>query len=386
MSSAKKKLLLVSFTPLANAPRPIKQILLLRDSFTIHELAYSPSGYADFFHRIDNPAKGSFFQKLHWLSAMLRGDLHPYVRRYTTPDHEELKATSFDLVIAHDIYPCPLAFRYAKGAPVIVDLHEYLPEVMAQYRRWRLLFQRGVVNLCREYLPRAAATLTTSEELAARYQRHFGISPIVNLNAPPFVQLSPTPVGSDIHIVHHGGAAPSRNILELIALMDRLQERFHLHLYLVGSGEYYETVRQRALAHPRIHWHDPVPLTEIAGITNQYDIGIHLLSPCNLNHDLTIGNKFFEYIQARLAVAVWPTTSMCRLLKQYPVGFATPEPTSESMAAALNALTAEQIATFKQASDKAAPHFTAEASMRQIDLAVQQALKASVRPPVPASV
>ncbi len=372
--NTKKNLLLVSFTPLSNAPRPNKQITLLKDSYHIFELAYDASTQADRFYRVDNARKGTIIQKARWLSTMLYGDLHAYIERYTTSGHKELEATPFDLVIAHDIYPCPLAFHYAKGAPIIVDLHEYLPAEMAQHWRWRLLFQRGIVNLCRKYLPRAAATLTTSEELAKIYQKNFGISPIVNYNTPPFEQLFPTPVGDEIHIVHHGCASPSRNILELLALMEKLQSRFHLHLYLIGSGDYYDTAKQLSLAHPRIHWHDPVPLMKISRTINQYDIGIHLLAPCNLNHDLTIGNKFFEYIQARLAIAVWPTTSMCRLLTTYKVGFATPDTTLESMASALNALTAEQISAFKQESHTVAPLFTAEESMLKVQMAIQQAL------------
>lgn len=374
MDSKKKNLLLVSFTPLDNEPRPAKQILLLRERYNIFELAYSPSPYADHFYRIDTPKKGSIQQKLQWFFGILRGNLHAYVKRYTTLGHPELEATPFDLVFAHNVYTCPLAFQYAKGCPVIVDLHEYLPEERSENLRWRLIFQRGIVNLCHEYLPQAAATLTTSEELATLYRKNFGISPTVNFNAPPFEHLSPSPVDKIIHIVHHGVASPSRNLIELIELMDTIHERYHLHLYLVGSGDYYEAVRQRALAHPRVHWHNPVPLKEISTTINQYDIGIHLLAPCNLNHDLTIGNKFFEYIQARLAVAVWPTTSMSRLLKQYPVGFVTPEPTVKSMAAALNALTTEEIIAFKQQSDSVAPLFTAEESIRQIDCAVRQAL------------
>lgn len=374
MNSGKKNLLIASLTPLTNAPRPTKQILLLREHYTIFELAYAPSPYADHFYRIENPPKGSIAQKIRWFGSMIHGNLHPYVRRYTTRAYQELENIHFDLVFAHNVYICPLAFHFAKGCPVIIDLHEYLPEE-SEDLRWRLLFQRGVTNLCREYLPQAAATLTTSEELAELYHKNFAVSPIVNYNAPPFEQLSPRQCGETVHIVHHGCSSPGRNIPELIDLMDKVQDRFHLHLYLVGSGSYHEALKQRALAHPRIHWHDPVPLAEISRTINQYDIGIHLLAPSNLNHDMTIGNKFFEYMQARLAVAIWPTTSMCRLLRQYPVGFATSKPSVDEMADKINSLTTERIMDFKRQSEKAASFFTAEKSMVQIQLAVQQALQ-----------
>jgi glycosyltransferase involved in cell wall biosynthesis len=371
MDSARKKLLIVSFTSLRNEPRPRKQILQLRDAFDITELAFMPSPEAADFAPVE--VDRSAVRKTFSLAGMLAGDLGPYVRRYSTPARARLAATRFDLVIAHDITTCPMAFQFAGKAPVIIDLHEYLPLEKSQSLLWRLLFQRGVEQLCRRYLPRAAATMTVSEGIAELYRQNYGITPTVTYNAAFYQELSPTPVGDVIHLAHHGICTKERNIMELIAMMDQLQERFHLHLYLVGQGKYYEKAKARATAHPRIHWHDPVPLPDIPRTMNQYDIGL-FLTPQNANFEFGLPNKFFEYIQARVAVLIWPTKAMSRILQQYGIGLTCPEATTASMAEALNSLTAERIAGFKRATHAAASALTAERSMEIIQSVVGRAL------------
>jgi len=371
MDLARKKLLLVSFTSLRNEPRPRKQILQLNDAFDITELAFMPSPEAADFAQVK--VDRSALRKALSLAGMLAGDLGPYVRRYSTPARARLAATQFDLVITHDITTCPMAFEFAGKAPVIIDLHEYLPLEKSQSLLWRLLFQRGVEQLCRSYLPRAAATMTVSEGIAELYQKNYGITPTVTYNAAYYQELLPTPVGDAIHLVHHGICTKERNIIELIAMMDQLQDRFHLHLYLVGKGNYYDDAKARAMAHPRVHWHDPVPLTDIPRTMNQYDIGL-FLTPQNANFEFGLPNKFFEYIQARLAILVWPTKAMSRILHQYGFGTTCREATTTSMAEALNALTVERITGFKRATQTAASTLTAERSMEIIQSVVDRVL------------
>jgi hypothetical protein len=249
---------------------------------------------------------------------------------------------------------------------VIIDLHEYLPKEYVTYK-WRLLFQRAAHNLCAEYLPRAAAILTVSESISDEYRKVFGVKAVVNYNAPFFEDLSPKAVDeARIHLVHHGIAHPERHMEHFFPLLDRLDDRFRLHLYLVGQGAYYESLKKRAQAHAKIIWHDPVPMPQIAKTINQYDIGISLLSAGNFNNNASLGNKFFEFIQARLMVAIWPVAEMSRLIRAYGVGLSAAEPSVRHLAEALNALTAGDIEKFKRNSHAAAAVLTGEASAETI--------------------
>jgi glycosyltransferase involved in cell wall biosynthesis len=367
MSNDKKSLLLVSFCSLLNDPRPYKQIEALKEHFYITELACGPSRSPDCFEKIVNIPRASFLQKVLWLPYMLSGNLHPYFSRYSCPAENRLIQQHFDLVIVHDIAPAPLAFRIAQNSPVIFDLHDYLPRLYEDNLRWRLLFQRGIYALCREYLPQGSAWLTASEQMAAEYQREFGIQPIVTYNTPRFCDLAPSPVQpSRIRMVHHGQCAKGRSLENMLELMSKLDERFELHLYLVGEDEYYESFKRRAQACPGVIWHAPVPMTELSRETNKYDIGLFMLPANTFNHDNTIANKFFEFIQARLLTAVWPTKAMKHIIDIYKTGFYTSEFSVDEMARRLMELTVEDITAYKHNSNAAANILTGERSMEKI--------------------
>ena len=69
-----------------------------------------------------------------------------YERHYWGMAHvrelrERLKDARADVVVANDIEALPLALEAAKGAPVILDAHEYAPREY-ETLRWRLLRRR----------------------------------------------------------------------------------------------------------------------------------------------------------------------------------------------------------------------------------------------------
>ena len=68
----------------------------------------------------------------------------------------------------------------------------------------------------------------------------------------------------------------------------------------------------------------------------------------------TLPNKFFEYVQARLALCVADLPEMARLVKQHELGVLVPHIGPEAIAEQINSLTRERINAYKQASMKAA--------------------------------
>ena len=53
---------------------------------------------------------------------------------------------------------------------------------------------------------------------------------------------------------------------------------------------------------------------EIVDTIAEYDIGLFILSPINFNYYHALPNKLFEFIQARLAIAVSPSPEMARIV------------------------------------------------------------------------
>ncbi|MBV8162028.1 MAG: hypothetical protein JO265_13990 [Acidimicrobiia bacterium] len=84
------------------------------------------------------------------------------------------------------------------------------------------------------------------------------------------------------------------------------------------------------------------------------DVGIHPLPAVNRQTRYALPNKLFEYAMAGLAVCVSDAPEMRRVVEQHRLGvtFADAEPAT--IASAVNSLTSERIALFKQNALRAA--------------------------------
>jgi hypothetical protein len=285
-----------------------------------------------------------------------------------------LQGVAADVVLVNEVAVLPIGLRL--GAPVVVDAHEYSPEEFAERRVWRQLLGPYVRWQCATHLPDVAAMTTVSDGIAEAYSREFRVHATVVTNAPPFADLEPTPVGSPVRILHHGAALPGRGLEEMVRMADLLDERFTLDFVLVEAqvapglrGALIDQARHNS----RVRFPPPVPMRDLASFANGYDIGLYSLPPTNFNQRYALPNKFFEFIQGRLAVAVGPSPEMAALVRRYGCGVVAPTFEPESLAAELNALDADAIAAFKRASGAAAAELCAERNAELVLGAVERA-------------
>ena len=165
-----------------------------------------------------------------------------------------------------------------------------------------------------------------------------------------------------IKLIHHGYASPDRVIEGMIETMDYVDSRFHLDLMLVANyqQDYLQQLEQMVKTRNNVRILSPVSFEEIIPFTSQYDIGFYILKPANFNHLYALPNKFFEFIQARLMVAIGPSPEMARLTKQYNLGIIAKDFSAKDMAKSLNVLTKEQILQYKENANKTAKILNAE--------------------------
>jgi hypothetical protein len=90
------------------------------------------------------------------------------------------------------------------------------------------------------------------------------------------------------------------------------------------------------------------------------------LEPTNLNNHFALPNKLFEFIQARLAIAIGPSPEMAKIVQEYQLGIVAQDFKPETMAAALNKMTKESMDAFKLNADKAAKILNAEENMKRL--------------------
>ncbi len=165
-----------------------------------------------------------------------------------------------------------------------------------------------------------------------------------------------------IRIIHHGYASPDRKIEGMIETMDYVDSRFHLDLMLVPNyqRDYYQTLQAMVEKRKNVRILPPVSFEEIIPFSAQYDIGIFLCPPTTFNLEKCLPNKFFEFIQARLAIAIGPSPEMARLVQEYNLGIIAKDFSAKEMAQSLNALTKEQILQYKENANQTAKILNAE--------------------------
>ena len=95
---------------------------------------------------------------------------------------------------------------------------------------------------------------------------------------------------------------------------------------------------------------------------------MYLLPSESFNNNLALPNKIFEFIQGRLAVAIWPSIEMKRIVDECQLGLVADDSTIDAMAEILNNLTVEDLNRFKQNSHKAAAIYNAENNAEQLKL------------------
>lgn len=372
-----KKILILVFSNLNKDARVSRQINFLKDQYQVDVAGYeaTPDGFT--FFPIKRP-------KLTLLNKALVGTLllfrqfeqavsilYNYKSLLT-----QLNKQSYDLIIANDIETLPLAFRLRKpSTKIIFDAHEYAPRHFEDKLVWRLLFQPMNIFLCKKFIPKTDGMMTIGKGLANEYRRNFQVDPVIITNASQFHPLQASSVNpTAIRLVHHGIATPSRRLELMIEMMAYLDDRFTLDMYLLSEGfsakktiQYPKELKRLAAKTNRVNILPPIKRELIVSTINQYDIGVFLIPPVNFNYANTLPNKFFDFIQARLAIAVGPTPEMAAIVNEYNMGVVSDDFSPESLAEKIKVLSNERIQTFKSNTEKAARELSAESNKQKLN-------------------
>ncbi len=197
---------------------------------------------------------------------------------------------------------------------------------------------------------------TVCDGIAREYLRNYGIRSKVVYNSPHFKDFYPGVIDNKrIKIIHHGVALKSRHIECMIKMMDFLDERFELNFYLVKENEnYFNQLLEISKSNKNIKFHEPVSMNLLPEIINGYDIGLFLLPPVNFNYQHALPNKFFEFVQGRVAVAIGPSPEMAAIVQKYQIGIVAKSFDPQDLAGELSKLDVNELSRFKKESHKAA--------------------------------
>ncbi len=296
-----------------------------------------------------------YFEQQYWTTAR-KADL------------DQLNKYDYNVIISHGIDTLPLALKIGnKKIPVIFNAHEYYPLEFEQDQHWKKTEGERAEYIIKKYLSQCAMMFCVSESIQNEYRKNANINSIVITNATSYKNLSVIKTKIPIKIIHHGAAIRARQIEIMADMMDYLNGNYILHFMLVPTDKkYLEELKLTYGSKPRIKFIEPVSVSEIPLECNKYDIGLFILPPVNFNWLNALPNKFFEYVQGRLAIAVSPNPDMKYHVEKYNLGIVSENYSAESMAKKISELNINDIDYFKQNAHTYAMELSAENNQKKI--------------------
>lgn len=365
-SGRRPRVLILSFEDISVDPRVMKQVRLLAPQYEVTTCGPGPQPHPDVVHvELDTETvrpRGrvghlldDVAREIEWFAwTYRRGELVQQVK-------ERLHGRTFDAAIANDAGTVGVANSIVGARRVHADLHEFFPGLPApdspsgrrQVRYWSWL--------TRAHAAKARSSTTVGAEIAKRY-REFGLTPRVVTNATPHQILDVTPTSRPVRIVHSGNPFRDRGLAETMRAVASAKADVTIDLYLTHNGtadRAYLMELAESLG-SRVTIHEPVPQVQLVETLSKYDVGIFVLPMTSENYALALPNKFFDFVQARLALVVGPSIEMARIVRERSLGIVTETFDRTAIESALESLTPEMVDEFKAASAAAADDLSAE--------------------------
>ena len=299
-----------------------------------------------------SPYSGQFAEDYYWSQAGYDGIFEHIAT---------IENVRCDLAIAHDYFTAPIAAKLAalSGGVYSVDCHEFSFEQYMHDPKWIKRERPWVHAMEKRFLPGASVVTTVCDGIADALQTTYQLPkrPTVVRSTAFYHDLPYRPVGEKIEVLYHGIVSPMRGLEQTIESVKLWNPEYHFVIRGPGPDDYIASLNALAEQHGvsgRVRIDPPVAFNEMVPRANEADIGIFVQPDISRQKRFTLPNKFFEYVQARLALCVADLPEMARLVKEHDLGILVPKITPDSIAQQINSLTRDKINAYKQSSMKAA--------------------------------
>jgi glycosyltransferase involved in cell wall biosynthesis len=360
-----KQALVVSYSKIYSDPRVLRQINWLKEfGYEVTTLGLGEAPFESIKTHYEIHVRSLFFRLVSYLVfngerrySMLFKRINQHILKTFNSNHK------FDVVVFNDLDLLPLAAEIAHAQSLLypkahfhLDLHEYFLDHGIGFV-WRVLFKKYASWLQQQIDPKLWDSVSTvSPSIAKLYEDSKIFDNVASVLSTPKKESLPVKrcSESEIHLVYHGTVDFSRGLLELVDIIQHLDNKFHLNLVLVGSASKIAKLRNRAKKYShRIHFWDPVPTKDIAKLINKFDIEVIFYVPTSLNLLHALPNKYFEAVQANLAIIHGKSPSMQAMSNRYGNGITVDSWTFEALADSLNNLSVHDIDSCKMKSSNA---------------------------------
>ena len=367
----KKNTLIICSRRTKKAPRLNNIYNLLKSKYDIAIAGDSQPTYISRRKFIELKTQKTSFSKIHRVFVLfLFMPLFPFklshLKYILKPNAFNLyKTVSFrklDIVILHhiDLLPVICYLKRKQKFKLILNIHEYYPKEFDGQKKW-LKMQSYWDNLCHEFMSHVDLFLSVNETISNEFIKQFKLDDskfFTYPNVKKFEDLKPiNSLKKHIRLVHHGAAIPSRKIENMLKLMELLPINYELTLILIERDPSYLKYL-KTFENKRIKFIKPIIFDDISSFLNDFDIGLYFLEPSNFNEENSLPNKFFEFIQARLCIAVTPVNEMKKIVLENEIGIVSKDYDLNKFAEQLSKISKKEIFRYKKNVHKVAYEFS----------------------------
>ena len=379
-----KSILIISYSDLHKDPRVLKQIQALKYDYKIITIGYTTINNNNlYFYPARHITSKNLSQK-EKLSLIISYFFcyQTYIKKALTriTDLEFILSYNIikpDIIIANDwnglFLASSLKSKHSWDSKIYFDAHEYSPKQFSNSLKWNLTIKPLINNALKKAKNDIGIMSTVCDGIAREYEKFFNYSKDhirIITNAAEFnVNLKPKEIkDGKIRLIHHGGAVKYRKLELMIRMMKFLDpDKYELTFMLIKSDPaYYNHLLKISKNLKNINFIEPVPFSDIARTLNNYDMGVYILKPNSFNTKYSLPNKLFEFIQARLAIAIGPSVEMSKIVKDNNLGVVSKNFTAKSLARCIGQMTPEKIMEYKYNSDKNAQVLSADQNIIRI--------------------
>ena len=263
-----------------------------------------------------------------------------------------------DLFYANDLDTLAPMFLLSKlkKKPLIYDSHELFCEV-PELKASRI--KKAIWQKLEGYIiPKLKTCITVNDSIAKIYEAKYNVPFYIIRNISDFdqsfipksrVQLS-LPEDKKIILLQGAGINVDRGAEELIDAMEFVQNAV---LYIIGSGDVWENLKQKVLFNKNIQNKvvliNKLPKSELINYTFNADIGLSIDKNTNLNYLYSLPNKIFDYIQAEIPILASRLPEIENIILQYKIGDFIDDHNPKTIANKLNEmLYSQQLSSYKK--------------------------------------
>lgn len=293
-------------------------------------------------------------------------------------------ASEVDAIWCNDLDTLAPAVWHGR-LPVVYDSHEYFTEAAGLTGR---PLRRAVwLALERWAMRKLPCMITVNESIAAAYRAKYGLDVHVVRNMPRIQPLAEVEgrdafhdydIPTDLPIALMQGAYMDRDrgAAEAVAALPEIEG---IRLVLVGAGIEWDEALER-VGDPemdgRLHCIPKLPFDDLRRLTASADVGLSLDKAGHGNYEMSLPNKLFDFMHARLPMVVTARKEVAAIVRAHGLGEVVTEPTPVAIRDAVSAVLSKPRESWKDSLAVASEAFHWGVDEPQLLKALDTCLKA----------